>query len=105
MLLCAQHCHHHMHSTFCLATCKFHAGLTHCSLSMRQVNWDDFIFEEGLRVLLSFCLIRLGSSEGLYAVHPLIHAWGKDRMSLDEKKKYGTMAYATLSDSLYGNFT
>jgi len=67
-------------------------------------NWDDFIFQEGIRVLLSFCLIRLGSSDGIYTVHPLIHAWGKDRMSLDERKKYGTMAYATLSDSLYGNF-
>ena len=55
-------------------------------------------------MLLSFCLIRLGSSDGLYTVHPLIHAWGKDRMSLDERKKYGTMTYATLSDSLYGKF-
>ena len=67
-------------------------------------TWDDFIFKEGLRVSLSFCLIKLGPCDGAYSVHPLIHAWGRDRMSLAEKKKYGTMAYAVLLGSLHQNF-
>ena len=99
----AQHKHHHHIISTPLPIVS---SMLDCTLL--PVNeagtYDDFIFEEGLWVLLSFCLIRLGSSDGLYAVHPLIHAWGRDRMSLDERKKYGTMAYATLLDSLYGDF-
>ena len=84
-----------------------HAGaLLDCTLLPLNESgtWDDFIFKEGLRVLLSFCLIKLGPCDGAYSVHPLIHAWGRDRMSLAEKKKYGTMAYAVLLGSLHQNF-
>ena len=74
-------------------------------LSVNEAGtWDDFIFEEGLRVLLSFCLVKLGLSDGVYTVHPLIHTWGRDRMSLDERNKYGIMSYAILSDSLYDSY-
>ena len=96
-----QHCCEHSHSGLPVAISMLDCTL----LPVNEAGtWDDFVFEEGLRVLLSFCLIRQGSSEGLYAVHPLIHAWGKDRMSLSERKKYCIIAYATLLSSLYGDF-
>ena len=63
-------------------------------------EWDNFIFKEGLRLLLSFSLIQLGSSKGIYAVHPLIHAWGRDRMSVEDRNKYCLMAYIILACSL-----
>jgi len=104
----AVHKHHKDHHHHIIDTPALPLVSSMLDCTLLPVNeagtWDDFIFQEGIRVLLSFCLIRLGSSDGLYTVHPLIHTWGKDRMSLDERKKYGTTAYATLSDSLYGDF-
>ena len=66
-------------------------------------KWDNFIFKEGVRVLLSFSLIKLASSKGVYAVHPLIHAWGRDRMSSGDRQKYCLMAYVMLACSLTEN--
>jgi hypothetical protein len=67
-------------------------------------KWDNFIFKEGLQVLFSFSFIKLGSSKGVYAVHPLIHAWGRDRMSSEDRQKYSLMAYIMLTSSLPGDF-
>jgi hypothetical protein len=67
-------------------------------------KWDNFIFKEGVRVLLSFGLIKLVSSKGIYTMHPLIHAWGRDRMSSEDRNKYCLMAYIMLACSLYGHF-
>jgi len=63
-------------------------------------TWDNFHFVEGIQVLLSFSLIKKTSSDGVYALHPLVHAWGRDRLTLNERKKYCLMAYVTLSSSL-----
>ena len=63
-------------------------------------TWDNLLFGEGIWVLLSFSLIKKGSSDGVYAMHPLVHAWGRDRMTLDEKKKCCKRACVTLSCSL-----
>ena len=63
--------------------------------------WDNFVFKEGLRILLSFSLIKnKGPLDGVYAMHPLVHAWGRDRMCLNDRKQCFIMAYVTLSCSL-----
>jgi tetratricopeptide (TPR) repeat protein len=62
--------------------------------------WDNFVFREGLRILLSFSLIKTGPSGFVYAMHPLVHTWGRDRIFLNERKQCCLMAYATLSCSL-----
>jgi hypothetical protein len=67
-------------------------------------QWNNFIFKEGVRVLLSFSLIKLVSSKGIYTMHPLIHAWGRDRMSSEDRQKYCLMAYAMLACSLPADF-
>ena len=67
-------------------------------------KWDSFLFKEGVRVLLSFSLIRLVSSKGVYGMHPLIHAWGRDRMSSEDRQKYCLMAYGMLAGSLPEDF-
>jgi hypothetical protein len=67
-------------------------------------KWDNFAFKEGLRVLLSFSLIKLVSSKGIYTMHPLIHAWGRDRMSSEDRQKYCLMAYVMLAGSLSEDF-
>jgi hypothetical protein len=37
-------------------------------------TWDNFIFKEGRRVLLSFCLIKKDTSGSVHGMHPLINA-------------------------------
>ena len=63
-------------------------------------TWDNFIFREGLRILLSFSLIKKGPSDCVYSMHPLVHTWGRDRLTLNERKECCLMAYVTLSCSL-----
>ena len=66
-------------------------------------TWDNFLFGEGIRVLLLFSLIKKAPCDGVYAMHPLIHAWGRDRMTLDQRKRCCFMACVTLSCSLRWN--
>ncbi|KIJ91491.1 hypothetical protein K443DRAFT_114957 [Laccaria amethystina LaAM-08-1] len=63
-------------------------------------TWDNFIFREGIRILLSFSLIWRGPSDNVYAMHPLVHTWGRDRLTLNKRKKCCLIAYVTLSCSL-----
>ncbi|KIK05841.1 hypothetical protein K443DRAFT_90526 [Laccaria amethystina LaAM-08-1] len=65
--------------------------------------WDNFVFREGLRMLLSFSLVKKGPSDCVYAMHPLVHAWGRDRILSNERKQCCLMAYVTLSCSLRWN--
>ena len=63
-------------------------------------TWDNLFFKEGLEILLSFSLIKKGPSDCGYAMHPLVHTWGRDRLTLIERTKYSLMACITLSCSL-----
>ena len=63
-------------------------------------TWDSFLFGEGIRMLLFFSLIKKAPSDGVYTLHPLVHAWGRDRMTLDKRERCCLMAYITLSCSL-----
>jgi len=62
--------------------------------------WDNFMFREGIQILLSLSLIKQGPSNCEYSMHPLVHAWGRDRMVLSRRQECSSMAYATLSCSL-----
>ena len=66
-------------------------------------SWDNFVFREGIRILLTFSLIKKGPSDCVYAMHPLVHTWGRDRILLNERRKCSLMAYITLSSSLRWN--
>ena len=66
----------------------------------KKGTWDNFSFREGIRILLSFSLIRRGLSDNVYAMHPLVHTWGRDRLSLNKRKNCCLIAYVTLSRSL-----
>ena len=63
-------------------------------------TWDYLLFGEGIRVLLNFSLIKKAPSSGVYAMRPLVHAWGRDRITLDERERCCLKAYVTLSCSL-----
>ena len=63
-------------------------------------TWNNFLFEEGVRILLSFSLIKKGPSDCMYAMHPLVHTWGRYRMHANEQNRCCLMAYIMLSCSL-----
>jgi len=53
----------------------------------KDQSWNQFFFCEGIRVLMSFSLIKqISASSGIYAIHPLVHKWSRDRMSVSQKK-------------------
>ena len=64
-------------------------------------NWDSLLFREGIWVLLLFSLIKRAPSDGVYAMHPLVHTWGRDRLTFIERNFFCSMAYVTLSSSLH----
>ena len=66
-------------------------------------KWDNFIFKEGLQVLLSFSLIKLVSSKGVYSMHPLAHGWGRDKMTSEDRQKYCLMPYIMLASPPLGH--
>jgi len=65
--------------------------------------WDNLVFREGIRILLSLSLIKKSAADYVYAMHPLVHTWGRDRILLNKRKQCCLMAYATLFCSLQWN--
>ena len=45
-------------------------------------KWDELHFRDGIRVLLRFSLVKQGTSDTIYSIHPLVHSWSRDRLSL-----------------------
>ena len=79
--------------------------IDHILLQLHNTGkWDNFMFKEGVRALLSCSLTKMVSSKGIYIMHPLIHAWGRDRMSSEDRQKYCLMAYGILAGSLPEDF-
>jgi hypothetical protein len=62
--------------------------------------WNNFVFREGIQMLISLSLIKQGLSECEYGMHPLVHAWGRDRMVLRRRQECSLIAYVTLSCAL-----
>ena len=53
----------------------------------KNQSWNQLFFCEGIRVLMSFSLIKqCSTSPEIYAIHPLMHQWSRDRMSTSQKK-------------------
>jgi tetratricopeptide (TPR) repeat protein len=59
-------------------------------------QWDSLKFREGLRVLLSFSLVKPAANECVYTMHRLVHTWVRDRMDNTEH-----LAAARVIDTLF----
>ena len=68
-------------------------------------SWNQFFFHEGIRVLISFSLIKRGSTSGIYAIHPLMHQWSRDRMSMSQKRCMMQVAKLILVNSITREMT
>jgi tetratricopeptide (TPR) repeat protein len=60
-------------------------------------NWDEFIFGQGISVLLSFSLMKRDQSSETFSVHPLVHYWSRERMSKSDQQKMCVMGSTILS--------
>ena len=67
-------------------------------------NWDEFIFGQGISVLLSFSLMNRGESFKTFSVHPLVHYWSRERMSKYEQQKLCEMGSTILSCAIPWRF-
>jgi tetratricopeptide (TPR) repeat protein len=63
-------------------------------------RWELFDFRDGIRILLSFSLIKLDSSGSIYSVHPLVHFWTRERMSKAMRQDHCCISTAILCGSI-----
>jgi tetratricopeptide (TPR) repeat protein len=50
-------------------------------------HWDEFIFGQGIAVLLSFSLMKRDKSSEMLSVHPLVHCWSREQISKSEQQR------------------
>ena len=67
-------------------------------------NWDEFMFGQGISVLLSFSLIKREQSLKTFSVHPLVHYWSQERMTQFEQQKMCEKGSAILSCAISWRF-
>ena len=66
-------------------------------------KWNKFVFNKGIQVLKSFALIKYDGKSKTYFVHPLVHMWGRDRLSYDATISNWEKARALLASSVKVN--
>ena len=70
--------------------------LDHKALFLNEAGqWDNLQFQAGIQVLLSFSLIK--RSGDVYSIHPLMHAWSRDRIPKDNASAAYHLTAALLS--------
>ena len=50
-------------------------------------HWDEFIYGQGIAVLLSFSLMKRDKSSEMLSVHPLVHCWSREQISKCEQQR------------------
>jgi tetratricopeptide (TPR) repeat protein len=59
-------------------------------------HWDEFIFGQGIAVLLSFSLMKRDKSSEMWSVHPLVHCWSREQISKSEQQRMYEMGSTIL---------
>ena len=67
--------------------------------------WDDFMFGQGISVLLSFSLMKREHSCKMYSVHPLLHCWSQEHMIKSEQQRMWQLGGTTLICAIPWGFT
>jgi tetratricopeptide (TPR) repeat protein len=63
-------------------------------------EWDPTVLREAAALLASFSLIKLDLIHHSMSIHPLVHAWARDRLSEDSRHHYQVAAAYTLSSAI-----
>ena len=80
------------------------AGLFYISSEEGGSEWDPAVIREAAVRLASFSLIKLDLIHHSMSMHPLVHAWARDRLSEDSRQHYRTAASYTLSSAISWTF-
>ena len=81
-------------------------ALDHTLLAVdKDGHWDDFIFGQGIGVLLSFSLIKREQSSEMLSFHPLVHCWSRERISRTEQQRMCQMGSIILACVIPWRFT
>ena len=73
-------------------------ALDHSLLALdNNGDWDDFMFGQGISVLLSFSLIKRGNLSEKFSIHPLMHCWSREKMVKSEQQRMCEMGSIILS--------
>ena len=68
-------------------------------------HWDDFIFEKGIIVLLSFSLMKKEQSTEILSFHPLVHSWSREQLPKYEQQRMYEMGSIILACAVSWRFT
>ena len=68
-----------------------------------SLEWDSYPVRVALSILSSYSLISR-DKDHLISIHPLVHAWARDRMSRLEAERLWTHALSTLAFSVSWSF-
>ena len=63
-------------------------------------GWNQLTLVKTLKILLDFSLITVDDCRRI-SMHPLVHEWSRQRMSLTEREQAWQMAVSTLAMSIY----
>ena len=66
-------------------------------------NWNPYLTRKATTLLSSFSLISVSGSSNRISMHPLVHAWARDRLSEAEQKRCWRIAASTLALSISYN--
>jgi tetratricopeptide (TPR) repeat protein len=67
-----------------------------------SLDWDPCPFREAVGLLSAYSLVSIHQADNhkLFSMHPLVHAWSRDRLATAERKKSLLMAVVTLAMSI-----
>ncbi|KAN0070689.1 hypothetical protein V8E54_011558 [Elaphomyces granulatus] len=80
------------------------AGMFYVSSEQGGSEWDPTMIREAAVLLASFSLIKLDPIHHSMSMHPLVHAWARDRLSEDLRQHYRAAASYTLSSAISWTF-
>ena len=80
--------------------------LDHTLLALdKDGHWNDFVFEQGISVLLSFSLIKREQSSNMFSIHPLLQTWSQRKMLIAEQQRICQIGSTILSSAIPLGFT
>ncbi len=62
--------------------------------------WDPLRFQEAVSLLCAFSLVSYDKDESRLSLHPLVHAWARDRLGEDEFAEWSTKSLILLTASI-----
>ena len=67
----------------------------------KSLKWNSDRFRQGVQVLISLSLVKPGTSGTSYDIHPLVHAWSRERMAETSVDACARSTCAILSRSVH----